>query len=318
MTLHPLTVLAAALAIALALAYALVCTRAAHRLTRACRAPQVASPAEPGEPTHIDTRDGRTRLAARWLPADAAEGAVILLRGKGGCCHGETDAPLSGLVDALRGCRLSVLVIDPRGPGGRGDDRRAYGARECQHVLGAVDHLLARGVAAGRIGVLGASIGAVAALLAAVREPAIGAVAADSAFADFPALLAAPRHPASWLPAFVPPGALWCARWLCGVDLRALRPVRAAVALRGRPVLVIHGDDDPVVPVAHALAMAKASQARLWVTSSRRHAGSLRDAPSAYSAVVLRFFTHHLTAGPAPLPCDRAPAPPPQAWQPAV
>ncbi|HSV68997.1 MAG TPA: prolyl oligopeptidase family serine peptidase [Methylibium sp.] len=315
MSLSSPTLLAAALALALALAYALVCARAAHRLTRACRSGAAAG-ADAGEPVELGTRDGRARLAARWLPADGAEGAVILLRARGGCCEGEPVGPALELAEALRGCRLSVLLIDPRDAGGAA--RRAYGGRECQQVLGAVDYLLARGVAAGRIGVLGASAGAVAALLAAVHEPAIGAVAADSAFADFPALLAAPRQPDSCLPAFVPPGALWCARWLCGVDLRALSPVRAAAALRGRPVLVIHGDDDPVVPVAHALAMAKASQARLWVTSSRRHAGSLRDAPGAYSAVVLRFFTHHLTARPAPLPCDRAPAPLPQAWQPAV
>ena len=47
-------------------------------------------------------------------------------------------------------------------------------------MLGAVDYLLARGMAPAGVGVLGASIGASAALLAAAEEPAIRAVVADS------------------------------------------------------------------------------------------------------------------------------------------
>ncbi len=52
-------------------------------------------------------------------------------------------------------------------------------------MIGAVDYLLDRGYAPGAIGVLGASMGGVAALHAAVGDEAIGAVISDSAFADF-------------------------------------------------------------------------------------------------------------------------------------
>src|SRR6185503_9494707 len=58
----------------------------------------------------------------------------------------------------------------------RGTTRITYGSRERRDLLGAVDWLLAHGYVPGTIGVLGVSIGAVAGIDAANREPAIGAL----------------------------------------------------------------------------------------------------------------------------------------------
>ncbi|HUG24197.1 alpha/beta fold hydrolase [Piscinibacter sp.] len=78
---------------------------------------------------------------------------------------------------------FSVLTIDLRGHGTSSPARLTYGARERHDVLGAVDWLRAQGHS--RIGLLGASMGAATALMAAAHEPAISALVVDSPFADF-------------------------------------------------------------------------------------------------------------------------------------
>src|SRR5207247_5020959 len=110
---------------------------------------------------------------------------------------------------------ISVLRIDLRGHGSSSAARLSYGAAERHDVLGAVDWLLERGYDAGRIGVLGASMGASTALLACAEETAIGALVADSPFADFGTMIERQyRRLSGGLPAFLLPGALGCARLL--------------------------------------------------------------------------------------------------------
>ncbi len=53
-----------------------------------------------------------------------------------------------------------------------------------------------------------------------------------------------PRHPAAW-----------------AAELAALRPLEAAAAMGPRPLLVVHGADDPDVPVAAARALVDAGGA---------------------------------------------------------
>lgn len=284
-------------ALIVAAVYAGACAWTALRFTRARRhRPH-------GHPDHADlardqvffpARDGRACIAAWYLQGEPRGAAVIFVHGKDGCRGSGAKAPSLALAEQLNRYGLSVLMIDLRGHGLSSDARLSYGRRESEDVLGAVDYLLERGHPAGCIGVLGSSMGGVAALLAGAREPALGAVVADSAYADFPPLAAARFKALTRLPAIVLPGALALARWVAGVDLRRLRPVVEAAALRGRAVLVVHGEHDPLVPVAQGEALAQACGARLWITSSLVHAGSLHDGPHTYAAIMLRFFTRHL------------------------
>ena len=233
---------------------------------------------------HVPLRAARGCVPARFLAAGDGEAAVVLVPPGRGVAQRTPR-----LIDELRRLGFSVLVLERPGRDGPPLDAAA--------LLGAVDYLLERGCAAGRIGVLGASAGAAAALNAATQDAAIGAVIADSARVEpgVISLAARPRH--------APRRGSW------GRLLAAFGSAPGADVgrLRGRPVLVIHGDNDPVVPVAHGLALAQATQSRLWVTASRSHAGSLRDDPGTYCAVVLRFFTHHLLGDGVPLACDRGP-----------
>ena len=274
-----------------AAAYVAVCTVVAQRFTRA-RRQQPATWLAAAEPVRLVARDGRAQIMGWYLDPGDARGAVLFVHGKDGCRGDELKAPSAPLASSLVAAGFAVLSIDLRGHGTSSQARLTYGARERHDVLGAVDWLRARGH--GRVGVLGASMGASTALLAAADEPAIAALVADSAFADFAEMIERQFKRLSSLPGWFLPGALAVGRLLTGVDLRGVSPLASAAALVGRPVLVIHSEGDRFVPVADAQALAKATGADLWTTATQRHIGSYGGGPEAYTARVLAFFVQHL------------------------
>ncbi len=285
----------AALALLCGVAYLAVCARVMRRFTRARRrVPEPQAGVGGGDRVQFPASDGRVLIGAWYLPARPRRAAVVFVHGKDACRGDELKAPTLELALRLRAAGVSVLMLDLRGHGESGPARLTYGAHEQFDVRGAVDYLVARGYEPGRIGVLGASMGGSAALMAAAADPRIGALMIDSAFADFAAMLEQQYAKLSGLPWYFLPGALLLARCVTGVALQRLRPIDAAPCLCGRPTLVVHGSDDPFVPCSHARAIAAAARARLWVTSSPHHLGSYALDPAAYSRIALRFFTSAL------------------------
>ena len=269
----------------------------AQRFTSARR----SVPAHSGAPlaarkVQFLARDALARIAASYLPAGAGEsptrGAVVFVHGKDACRGDELKADSAGLLRRLNEAGLAVLLIDLRGHGQSSNARLTYGHRERFDVLGAVDWLRAQGHQ--RIGVLGASMGAASTLLAAAEEPAICAVVADSAFADFGQMIERQYRKLCRLPACVLPGALAIGRLLTGVTLQQVRPLDAAARLVGRPCLLIHSAGDRFIPASDARRLAAAAQAELWITDSLGHIGSYRAAPAAYTERVRAFFEQHL------------------------
>lgn len=290
------TTIAAALSLA---AYTGLCGVVAQRFTRAERrqpAGEAAAAAEGAAPVRFAARDGRAQISAWYLglPPASARGAVVFVHGKDACRGDELKGSTFALARRFQAAGFAVLMIDLRGHGHSSGARLTYGARERYDVLGAVDWLRALGHA--RVGLLGASMGAASALLAAADEPAVGAVVADSAFADFALMIRRQYRKLSRLPAFVLPGALALARALTGVRLECVRPIAAAAALAGRPVLVIHSEGDRFIPADDARALARQAGAQLWITTSQGHIGSYRAAPEAYTERVLGFFGQHLAS----------------------
>jgi len=276
-----------------ALLYGGICGLVARRFTTARRAAAQAAPAA-AEAVHFTARDGRARVDAWHLPAKAARGAVVFVHGKDACRGDELKSPTFALARALVDAGLSVLMIDLRGHGTSGAARLTYGAHERFDVLGAVDWLRGRGHQ--RIGLLGASMGAATSMFAAADDAGIAAVVADSPFADFGQMIERQYRRLSHLPTCFLPGALALGRLLTGVDLPRVRPLEAARALSGRPMLVIHSARDPFIPVADAWAIAGSAQADLWVTDSDGHLGSYRTDPAAYTERVVTFLRRHLLA----------------------
>lgn len=231
---------------AVAIAYLAVCALMYFFQERLLFLPNVpgravtATPAAlglPFEELSLATADGE-RLHGWWIPAPQARRTVLHFHGNAGNIGHRLEH-----VQLLHGLGLNVLLFDYRGYGQSSGE--AHEAGLYLDAEAAWDHAVtARGVAPGAIVLHGQSMGgAVAAWLAARREPA--ALVVESAFTSVPEL-AGQLYP--WLPG----------RWLSHLKL----DTRAGLARARCPVLVIHSRDDEIIPFAHGEALHAAAAGR--------------------------------------------------------
>lgn len=119
------------------------------------------------ENVRFKSRDGLP-LFAWYLPGNNGA-AILLAHGLGG-----SGLLLQGHAEFLRDAGYSILLLDLRAHGRSHGHTSTYGVLEAQDVAGAVDYLRARGdIDAAKIGVLGMSLGAQAALRGALQSAAI-------------------------------------------------------------------------------------------------------------------------------------------------
>jgi dipeptidyl aminopeptidase/acylaminoacyl peptidase len=252
-------------------------------------------PIPPGvlpEEVYFPSRDG-LRLHGLYLAARDTSPALLL-------CHGyyrSLAEPFS------LGCELNrlgyhVLLIDFRACGLSDGRFTTVGYRETADVLGAVDHLHRR-LGHRPLGVLGISMGAVAALRAAPDCPAIAAIVADSAYADLEDTIRYKTQEILRLPFLV--GLGWASirvgEWLSGGNVAAVRAVDAAAGLSPRPLLLIHGERDDYLPPDNAQRLFRAAgePKELWVAPGSGHAMARLDHGREYVERVHAFFQRYLT-----------------------
>lgn len=146
----------------------------------------------------------------------------------------------------LRGHGFAVLLFDYRSFG-RSDLSPRHLRREdlVADTHAAIDYALTRAdVDPERVALYGFSLGGVIALGAAIDRPGIRAVVSVAAFSSWKGI-------ASDHMGIV---GRWCMR--PGLDAAA-----SAACLGERPLLIVHGEQDRIVPVAHARAIAAAADA---------------------------------------------------------
>ena len=213
------------------------------------------------------------------------------------------------VVRAYVNAGFSVLLFDLRAHGRSGGQRLGLGWHERSDVRAAVALLTAQGFKRGRIGLHGVSYGAATALLAAAEMDEVGAVVADTAFANIRDVVAGEIRRQTGLPmAFarlIQPGLGLIAWYRFGLDFGGVSPEEAIASVAPRPILLIHGSDDAVTPVESAtrLRAAAGPAAELWVLPGRGHTEGVRlaldnERPSplreAYLRRVTEFFTRAL------------------------
>jgi pimeloyl-ACP methyl ester carboxylesterase len=204
----------------------------------------------------IFTHDGDPREPARLSALFATRGrpetrgTLLFLHGKGGC--GAEWMP-----DTVRALRLgfNVLVPELRGHPPSTGARITYGILETGDMLRLLDLAESRfGVSRRRLGVDGCSMGALVALhFAAATSPA--ALWLQAPFGDMQAMAAHYLHRATSLPAFLfaLPVRILIRRIVRteGIDLSEADPLRAARRVTC-PTVVVHGEDDDLVPIRFA------------------------------------------------------------------
>jgi uncharacterized protein len=194
----------------------------------------------------------------------------------------------------------NVLLYDSRGSGASAGWGIALGAREPDDVLGAVQYLKGRAdLTARHFGLLGISLGAGIALMAAAREPAIAATVADSAWVDESAQIEHMGNisrPPFTLPLLPYEPAL--VDMLIGAHLADSRPLAVIAQIAPRAVFLIHAADDhnATTPLAgeHQLYVAAKAPKQQWIAPSGGHVGAIKAHTAEYEQRVLSFFAYYL------------------------
>jgi pimeloyl-ACP methyl ester carboxylesterase len=242
------------------------------------------------QPMGFYTRD-QVRLEGWFIPAtaNASDTTVIVVPGRG-----VSKSCFLPHAMMLADWWFNVLLLDLRGEGDSDGHVRGFGVIEAQDVVGAVDcPRQARPQQSRHVFVLGISQGAAAALAAARTDDRIEAVVADSVF---PSPAAELRGLTAWLP--------WPLNWHyeqttllfasleLGRNLFREGPYRDIAAVSPRPVLLIHGREDTVIPPreAEGLFSAAGYPAMLWQVRDAGHAEGLQANPASYARVVSRML----------------------------
>lgn len=208
------------------------------------------------------------RLVAWWVaPRDAAAPVYLYLQGNGAHLHARAPRFAQLVADGA-----GLLAPSWRGYGGSTGSPTEAGLR--LDARAAYDALRGRGVAPERIVLYGESLGGALAVMLAAEQP-VRALLLDSAF-DSALDVARGAYP--WLPV----------RWLLRDTYRA----DLAASRVGVPVLQVHCEDDPVTPLASALALHArlARAAPLHRIGGRCHVPSLALYDATRAAFVESLF----------------------------
>ncbi len=262
----------------------------------------------------FSSRGGDARLAGWIIPPESggdspqatARGASWIVMLHGDDTH-RADAK-TGMLDiarALSSHGFGILMFDLRGRGDSPAAMSSSGYFERLDLQGAADYLVSKGADRSRIGVLGFSLGGAVGLMAGSNPNNFGAVVSDSSFADYSLVMRGSmtgiKRPLTlWIP-----GMKFIARAIYGIDIAEISPARA-IARSDTPVLVIHGEDDAVIPVEHARLLGRAIGASfddievgaetVWIVPGAGHTGAFKAQPETYIEKLVKFYEAHLDA----------------------
>lgn len=273
------------------------------RIVRRMKPDPPSSPEDynlPFEEVTFASRDG-VQLSG-WLVGEGGRRPVVIFcAGMFGSMDGDTH-----LLPPFVAAGFDVLQFDWRGHGASAGQRVTLGVRETLDLLGAIDFLQARGVR--RIGLMGFSMGGAVALRVAAADRRIACVVCDGGYVHIAHALEGalrirlgrPLKPFVWL-------VLRLIELRLGVRLSEASPLPHVGAISPRPVLLIHGDADPFVPLADqdALYAACGEPKALWRVEGAGHREAYERDPETYLARVLDFFRANLVGDDRPPGEDR-------------
>jgi pimeloyl-ACP methyl ester carboxylesterase len=293
-------VLALGLAAAPWLAAGLVLHHAPRKKRASSEFDRIATEAEGRiEKAPLRSSDG-VALAAWLLPAAPNPGAdrfgVVMTHG-----GGDDKAYYLSLALRLQRAGYDVILPDLRGHGESAPSPKGLtlGVTESRDVAAAAAFLAERRRVR-HIAALGVSMGGVATVMAAAAEPRIGPLIIESSSYEaqpvFDQLFSSLRLPAGPIRSALVRATAIVGLWRMGARgpdiLRAwLPPWRLAQSLRKRPVLLVIGDEDPLLreTAVRRYAARLSSDPEVVVFEKTGH-GVFRPHPEAYCALVMKFL----------------------------
>ena len=235
------------------------------------------------------------RISGLLLTPEKENGHAVII------CHGLAHDKNSGIrfVQYLLSEGYRLLLIDFRNHGESEGRITTYGYFEKKDLLAAIRYLRESLGASARIGILGASMGASIALMAAAETSDLHALILDSPFASLRQITLEWAIQMTRLPKFllllpVNLAYLWLLIFArCSVP--EVEPWEKAKRIRC-PLLLIHGGADKMIPPHHSRRIFESAggQKEIWIIEHAEHLGVyIADQPE-YQRRVLRFFRKNL------------------------
>ncbi len=258
----------------LAVTYLGVSLFVAVRFSAPNRQPAERTPADAGlayREASFESTDG-VPLAAWWVPPTdgGSSRAAVLVHGWEG---DKSDRHVIETAPIYVRAGYGVLLLDLRGNGASGSERRTLGYKETHDVRGALAWLEREGYEPERVVLHGWSMGA-ATVVRSAPGSSVAAVIGEAGYADLPLILRKQLPESTGLPRLFNPGTFLAAKLLLGLDPWAVRPGEDAARLReeGVPLFVIHSTADEAVPFEHAdLFVRPYPEAELWKLEGYGH-----------------------------------------------
>ena len=237
----------------------------------------------------------RGALAAWYLPA--TNGCTLI------CCHGIHDNRGQWLEQMARLHQrgYGAIAFDFAGHGHSEGNVVTYGVRERDDIAAIVAWLRERGdVNMDGLAVMGYSLGAIAATLAAASQPELRALVIESGFADLQHDIAQLFSRFTHLPGF--PFAnlvVWWGQRLADVRLSDIRPAQVIGQVSPRATLIISDLKDELADEPYdgeRLFAAAGEPKELWQLADVGHVQAFVERPEAWLARVGDFLDRYLAA----------------------
>ncbi len=226
--------------------------------------------------------EDKVKLSAWYTPPQ--NGTVILV------AHGYGDKRMEGFHTLFASHGYGVVDWDFRAHGKSEGDFCSLGYYEILDAKAALDFALAQpGVE--HVGAWGGSMGAVTMIRATARYPEIEALVADSPFVTLEEEMDL-RVPFPVMRSLIQ----FFAEEESGVTLDQVRPVDDIALISPRPVFLIQGMSDGMVPLdsAQRLYDAAGEPRQLWLENNVHHLGMYTYYETMYTERVIEFFDEYL------------------------
>jgi uncharacterized protein len=277
----------------------------AHAFTHPPRRPRFQTPRTllglPYTKFRVQTSDDIALSGWVILPQQPPKGLVVLSHGYTSCR--ETMLPNAQfLVEA----GYATVLYDFRAHGWSGESLVTFGYHEANDLTAVLNWVTTHETLAPLpLFLLGESMGAAVSLFVAAQNPTVRAVIADSSYARFDnvllsrfAMFVGPSVAKRITPPIEASG-----RAMLGIPLREIAPLLAIENIAPRPLFIIHGKKDQLIPMGNALKLYATAQKhyqdqpqnlQLWLVENAAHARNNNTAGDLYGERVLDFLNNNL------------------------
>jgi pimeloyl-ACP methyl ester carboxylesterase len=247
------------------------------------------------EKVSFTTQDGLT-LKGWFLPSPSGDERTLLM------CHGWGDNKgelLKKTYFLNQQAGFNLFYFDHRSHGESQGEITTIGYLETIDFSAAVEYLRKeRPRCLKRLGVFGLSMGAAVAAMSAFRHPEIKAVVLESPFTDYRQVI----RQWAWINCSMPYFplvmiSLWILRLRVGeAKVDTYSPIRYIRRLSPRPVFILSGAEDDLMPQADVRRLYEAAEEpkQLWIIPEAEHGRCHEVAGLEYETRVTGFFTRSL------------------------